>query len=294
VEVQPVIRHDYKYIMRIPIKLNRSYWPRFLCRLLPSADDPRDLLRPKLNSEDFTRAVSTFKFGTVFKSTRKARFPCTIAALTKLTFTRPPDILDVGASDGTTSLEVQAALSFNTYFVTDLNIEVLWEKLSDCKGTYFYDTNSEPILYANRQWIVYNDTMNSMLPLGSFVRRIFHRPAPSGCAASGKLHLINPELLIKVASNIVVRQYDLFSVWPLNKVDVVIAANILNQSYFTDFELKKAIRNLREALKEDGFLVIIDNRSLERASIFSNNGFIVERINGGTEIEALVLLCFTE
>jgi hypothetical protein len=106
----------HEQFMRAPIKLNRSFWPKLLCRFLPSAADPRSICRSTISFTEFTQAVSVFKFGTTFKTSQKARFPLTIASLAELKFSSPPVILDVGASDGTTSLDVMQTLTFSDYF----------------------------------------------------------------------------------------------------------------------------------------------------------------------------------
>jgi hypothetical protein len=71
--------------MRVPIKLNRSILARRLWGVLPCADDPHP------DEHSFSRAVSTFKFGTTFKATQKQRFPLTLEALTQLHQPRQSD-----------------------------------------------------------------------------------------------------------------------------------------------------------------------------------------------------------
>ncbi|MCX6064370.1 MAG: hypothetical protein NT121_01230 [Chloroflexi bacterium] len=102
--------------MRFPVKFNRSFW-RNIPKTLPSAADPRILCHGDVDEITFTRAVSTFKFGATFKSTQKARFPHSILELSHLEYGAKPIILDVGASDGSTSLDVMRAIPFEKYYV---------------------------------------------------------------------------------------------------------------------------------------------------------------------------------
>ena len=76
------------------------------------------------------------------------------------------------------------------------------------------------------------------------------------------------------------------------KPGLVIAANILNRSYFNDNELNAAIDQLIKNLAGDGYIAIIDSRELERSSLFSVSAEKVElikSINGGAETQSLVL-----
>jgi hypothetical protein len=291
----------HEQFMHAPIKLNRSFWPKLLCRFLPSAADPRSICRSNISFTEFTQAVSGFKFGTTFKTSQKARFPLTIASLAGLKFSSPPVILDVGASDGTTSLDVMQALAFSDYFVTDLNTEVLWRSETSRSGdsenltsgdvgiqskTFFYDPAGQPILLVTNKWVIYRDTVGAIAPFGALVRMLFAK-APAAGDHAGRILLINPALHTTVGGKILVRQYDIFRVWPFEKVDIIIAANILNKSYFSDAQLGQALQNLRAALNENGYLVIVDSRKTEKATIFQRSGRVVTQIHGGTEIEEL-------
>ena len=84
----------------------------------------------------------------------------------------------------------------------------------------------------------------------------------------------------------------MFEAWNHEKVDLIVAGNILNQCYFSDFEILNVLKNLISALKENGRIVIVDNRPHEKSSIFKFVKGVVKlekRINGGTDIESLVL-----
>jgi ABC-type dipeptide/oligopeptide/nickel transport system ATPase subunit len=62
--------------------------------------------------------------------------------------------------------------------------------------------------------------------------------------------------------------------------------------YFTEENLGRAIRNLIQALREGGRLAVVQNSGGEKATVFrlSDGNMTPEhRINGGTDIDALVL-----
>jgi hypothetical protein len=275
--------------VRVPVKLNRAFWPRALARVLPSAADPRVLLKDRLTPAEFTDAVSTFKFATTCKTTQKARFPRTLEHLARLEFTRLPTILDVGASDGSTSLDVMDAVPFNRYFVTDKHLEVTM--CTRGGTTYFHAPDGTCVLISTPAWVVYDDTAGAWPPLGAIARRAF---ATAGVPPAGAevVSLVNPAVKSRPQGDVRVEQYDIFEPWRREKADLIVAANILNRVYFTEENLARAIRNLLEALCEDGRLAVIQNSGGEKATVFRlSNGRIAPEhsINGGTDIDALVL-----
>ena len=278
--------------MRFPVKLNRTAWPAQLTQILPSAVDPRILCHGPVDETRFTSAVSTFKFGSTFKSTQKARFPLTILELTRLEFSTPPVILDIGASDGSTSLDLMQALPFEKYYVTDLNIEVYYEVSGPV--TWFYAENGTPLLRVSDRWVVYPDIGGAIFPFNLLSQALF-RQAPKFSSDIAKILLINPSLLERKDSRVEIQKHNLFDPWPAEKADLILAANILNQGYFTNSEIGLALKKLLTALKDSGRLAIVDNRPGEKASLFRfQNGQmqLEKQINGGTDIEALALQTF--
>jgi hypothetical protein len=279
--------------MRMPVKLNRAFWPNAISRILPSADDPRVLITNPADESTFTRAISTFKFGSTFKSTGKARFPLTLHKLAVLQFDTPPIIVDVGASDGITSLDIMETVPFQKYYVTDLNFEIFYSIAGNC--TFFYDPGGNCILAVTNRWIAYNDPSNAIIPFGSWARAFFTH-APVYEHSMSNIRLINPVLQKKRDPDLIIVQYDVLNKWLHDKADLLIAANILNHDYFSSNELRKALVNLLAALNESGRLVIIDNRDIEKSTIFRMFRGKVEiemKVNNGTEIESLILDWFS-
>ena len=276
--------------MRFPVKLNRTAGSRIIETILPSANDPRKLCTEEVDELAFTQAVSTFKFGAAFKTTQRLRFPLVLSELRNMKFETAPIILDVGASDGSTSLDVMEVVACEKYYLTDLNIYVHYAAGGD--ATYFYDEDGASILRVTDTLITYPDVVGAIFPSGYFAQKLFSH-APEFNSGLPKIRLINPRVSRIRDGRMVVEKYNVLDVWPFEKADLIIAANILNRSYFTDFELKAALVNLVKALRAGGRIAIIDNRPLERATIFQfflGNGVRVERqINGGTEIESFTL-----
>jgi hypothetical protein len=271
----------------MPIKLNRATWPGFLTNMLPSADDPRILLDGTATAQDLTKAISTFKFGTTFKTTQKARFPLTLKAIQNLHFAQSPVVIDIGASDGSTSLDVIESLAFKRYYVTDLNIDVFY-KTKGSRG-YFFGENGLPVLVVSDWWIIYSDVSHAVFPFGQIVARTL-KGAPGTESDSTRLLLVNPDLLAKLGGNIILKRYNVLEPWEGEHADLVVIANVLNHGYFSDAQIITALEYLRAILNDGGYVAIVDNRSVEKATIFQfqqNSVVCVEQINGGTEIKVL-------
>jgi len=278
--------------MRMPIKLNRSYWSKTVTNLLPSSDDPRVLLGGEVSGEQFSRAISAFKFGNTYKTTENFRFPTTVKALASLSYQSPPIVLDVGASDGITSLHVLKNINYDKYYITDLNTEVLYEKQGGrCS---FYDKDNNCILIVTKLFSIYSDLKNSIFPFNIIVKHLLSNKTSKNCKLR-KIELINPDVK-KTDGDIVIKNYDIFNKWEYGNVDLILAANVLNRCYFSDECIVKAIGNFVKTLNEGGRLVVVDSREVEKSTIFRvvNCRVEVEKdINGGTEIRDLVLQNFS-
>jgi hypothetical protein len=276
--------------MRAAIKFNRAHlWPS-LRGLVPSAEDPRPLTACHVDEDSFSQAICALKFGTTFKETQKARFPLTLVELRSLPYRCRPVILDVGASDGITSLDVIRSLPFQKYYVTDLNLHVLYNTCG--KRTYFYQEDGKCILIVTDRWVIYPD---ASWPIAPLVRLLFEG-APGARSDLPRITLINPALRELAHQDVLFEKYNIFEPWERESVDLLLAANLLNRIYFSDAAIGKALENMFRTLNDEGRLVIIDNRRIEKATIFQvNQGRMgIERqINGGTEIENLVLNTFS-
>ncbi len=85
--------------------------------------------------------------------------------------------------------------------------------------------------------------------------------------------------------------------WLEGQFHVIRAANILNRRYFDDEALTKILNNLRQHLATDGILIVCrtvtDQKAVNHATIFrlgeGRRFELVSRMNGGSEIENLIL-----
>jgi hypothetical protein len=277
--------------MKVPVRLNRAGWgplPRRIC-----FPDPALLLRADAiqTAEAFSELVSLVLVHGTYKTTRPGRHPQSDRLLLEALRGARPVVLDVGASDGSTSLDLLAALAgeFRAYYVTDKAPGI--RAFATPRGTFFYGAQGECILVATARFVLYPTAAG---PGWRGALRRLHGAIPPFDPAYQEVPLIQPRLR-EIAGRdprVVIRAYDVFEPWDGPPVTAVKAANLLNRSYFSDVLIRQALGNLWRALEPDGLLLVIDNRALEQASLFrrAQQGFVpAGNVRGGTDIRDLVL-----
>ena len=279
--------------MRLPIKVNENWLPKIARGLIRCQSDPRVLINQSLDSSCFSKAVSVFKFGNTFKTTCGERFPQTLKALSELRFGVAPVILDIGASDGSTSADVMRHVDYKHYFVTDLNLSVCYSTVGE--WTFFYDVDGTPLLAVSDHWIVYNDTSDALYPVGLISKKIFEGAAQHFSPAN-RIELISPTVKDRLDGSISIHCHNALNPWPLEKADLIIASNILNRVYFNEHQLRTILGNMKDALQDQGVVALIDNRSIEQSTILSINkqGVSIEsRVGPGSDVESLAISVFS-
>lgn len=275
--------------MKRPIRLNRSFCTRFWPGAPRGCPDPRRLLDATISDRDANEILLRMKIHGVFKTTWSDRYPATTRQLASHPFAAPPVILDVGASDGSTSLSVMQSVPFARYYVTDQHVRAFACKTRN--GMFFCDEESVPFMFANPFFVIYNEAVAAPRAQSGIVRNLFARFDIAKCSEVHKITLMNRALLPKLGNDIRLERYDIFKPWPHEKADLVIAANILNRDYFSDARLADALRNLRAAMRPDARLALIENRPAEQSNVFrlEHGRFIAEdQVGPGSDIRALV------
>lgn len=280
--------------MRLPVKLNARGWPWFVGRLPIVREDPRRVACPSsLSASEFSASLSVLKFGTTFKTTQPARHAQTDEILVGLLRDRDDVILDIGASDGSTSLDLIARMGprFAKYYVTDFNVEVSIGR--DDRGTSFFrDASDRCILRATDRFVIYADVEGAPAPLAWVARHLLR--GEERVATWNRVSLFQKDLLdlTRVDSRVETCQYDMFKPWRGRRPTLTKIANVLNRAYFSDDDITQAIRTQLSALEDGGHLAIIENRkNRERATIYQKSGAgMVPRgaVGGGCELEGLV------
>ncbi|MCB0619048.1 MAG: hypothetical protein KDC32_05180 [Saprospiraceae bacterium] len=279
--------------MRLPVKLSDSFWPSWLYRFIGAnlRKDPRILVSGKAGADPDARskAISCFKFGTTFKTTGYRRHRLSDELVTPY-FREEMTVLDIGASDGITSLDLmeKVGFRFRRYFVSDYNLEVryLWSG-ARC---FFFSPEGACILIAGPLFVSYPGE-------SGFVRRLHRRTLQRlqpQLAQAPSLQLIHPRLadLARQDDRIRILRYNVFEPWKDEQPQLIKIANVLNFNYFSTAEIEGALKNLLQTLPDSGLLLIVENRPGEQAALYrKNNGRfeLLEKIGPGVDIHQLVI-----
>ncbi len=278
------------------IKLNKEYWIKKIPGLRWGVPNPLNVF--STDQKKYSEALTTFNFSGVFKTTQAGRHEQTQRCLKEKIdqLNDPPLILDIGASDGSTSLDLINLVkgAFKKYYITDYNINCSY--LHDKGYTFFFKTGEECFLVATKKFVFF--------PAGKRLFNALFKRKLERIKNSAKTELlfINKDLqeLQKTDAGIAVMQYNIFEPWIKEKVNIVIVGNLLNRAYFTDAQIETAIGNCVNALTETGLLVIIRNvaekngTETEKSAIYQKNtgtGSLqkIQEINTGIEIDNLLL-----
>lgn len=261
-----------------------------LLPFLPSVSNPEHIIPGKeknLSISDYLSSISTIKFDSTFKSTSENRHLISTRLLKRYLPTEPV-ILDVGASTGTTSLELMDFLNyeFGTYFVTDHNLEIRYS-IDTNERVFFYDDTDECILISGEYLVYYPKELE-------LIECIFRNAISRNRNKTELMLLVDPRLLSvsQVKTNVIVEKYSIFDPWPLQTPNVIIVGNLLNRSYFSDEKLSAAINNLSNICMDHGYLLIVENRNSEQGGLYQkrNKGFhLVEEIGSGSDIHELII-----
>lgn len=250
--------------------------------------------------------------GGIFKTTEPGRLRDVDAATIAALFSHRPlrEILDVGASSGTTSLEwlhaLRAAGASPRLTATDLSIHAAL--LAPWPGyRVLVDGTDRPLRHliagvAIRPWCRRLDYVTQNWLVVALANALFHHAERTGALADARA-TARPVLLVapRVAADphITLEEEDVFAAPPamhLARFDIVRAANLLLPSVFDEAKLRAGIAGLKARLAGPGALLVIA-RTLPRggnhATIFAMGAdarlAVRSRVGNGSEIEALVL-----
>lgn len=242
--------------MLLPIRLLRDRWPAPVEKRLERFvwADTSVITRPEVTPEQFREAMSAIHVGGTIKITSSDRHPEPDALLTESLDTSELVIADVGASDGSTSLDLIRKLQgFKGFVISDLFLGISWARKG--RRTVFFDPAGTPILLVGHRFIAW--------PSISRVVRLLVAPAVRSVAKQEHrpVTLLNPEVVAAIAADprITTREHDVFTTWPEPKPDVIKIANLLRRLYFSDEQISTALRAVHSSIAPGGHLLIVDN-----------------------------------
>ncbi|TAM92784.1 MAG: hypothetical protein EPN40_14115, partial [Rhodanobacteraceae bacterium] len=194
--------------MRRPIRLNRNFCRKLWPGLHRGCPDPRGLLDSGISDGEANEILVTMKIQGVFKTTWSDRFPETTHLLANRNLAAAPVIIDVGASDGSTSLSVMQAVPFARYYVTDRHVAA--HACVTKKGIFFCDDDSTPFMFANRFFVIYNDPGDAAWGQADIVKNLFAGFDMAKCRDVRKIPLMNRALLPRLGDDVRLERYDIF------------------------------------------------------------------------------------
>jgi len=247
----------------------------------------------RLPPPEFSKAISSLQFGVTFKTTRPGRHQHSDQYLSELYSGSKPVILDVGASDGSTSLDLLKALGYciGRYYVTDLSPAVRCG-YGRAGVLYFLDDSGECVLRASKRFLIYSDFTGARFPLPFIAGKLL--ALSRTVVAWQEVKLIQPELVTRAAndSRITIMRYDMFTPWTGERPDLIKVANLLNGRYFSEAQIKRALIIQCSNLASGGRLLLVsEDYSTEKFSIFrkSSTRIRLEHThNGGAKASHLV------
>jgi hypothetical protein len=242
--------------MRAPVRAIRGRWPasweRRFSRLFRI--DPRVLLEESPAADDFRAAMSILHVGDTIKITGADRHAEADALLLDNVDLTGATIVDIGASDGSTSVDLLAKVpSFASYVIADLYLQI--EAVEVGRRVLFFDPSGTCILVAGRRLLAW--------PSLSRTVRILCAPLVRRAAGRSRrpVLLLGPAARARMAADprVTARVHDVFEPWSGPAPDVIKVANLLRRLYFSDEDISRALTALLASLAEGGHLLILDN-----------------------------------
>ncbi len=244
--------------MRAPVRPISGRWPSAaedrLGRFFWA--DPTVILDNGVTPAQFRAAMSAIYVGGTIKITGTDRHPAADQLLIDNVDLADAAIVEMGASDGSTSVDLIGRLpGFRSFTITDLYLTVTAKQVGN--RTFLYDHDGRCILIAGNRVLSW--------PSISTAVRVLNYPWFVAAARSSRptreALLLNPttRAMIDADHRISYRVHDIFRPWTGPRPDVIKVANVLRRLYFSETELRAALGALLQDLPEGGHLLVAEN-----------------------------------
>ncbi len=198
--------------------------------------------------------MSAMQVGDTIKITGANRHPDADRLLVEHVDLAGARILDIGASDGSTSVDLIAALpTFAEYVLADLYFHLRAARTEH--HVVFFDHEGTAILVVGRRLVSWPTRARWV---AAMYRRVL---AAATLVPTEPVLLLNPDAraLVDRDSRVSYRQHDIFTPWPGSPPTIIKVANLLRRLYFPDVDIVRALRVLIDELPEGGYLLMVDN-----------------------------------
>lgn len=279
----------------LPIRPIRNRWPRRFEESLGAyfRADPAVILDDQATPDDFRAAMAVLRVGETFKITSSDRHPKSDSLLVDNLDLVGAKIVDIGASDGSTSLDLIRRLSdFRSYVIADRYLNVYAAK--SFGHTLLFDSDGQCILIFGKRCIAW--------PRLSRAVRWIYGPMIAATSRNPEqrteIPLLNPLVRaeLKADSRVTCAVHDVFEPWPGESPDLIKVANLLRRVYFDDRAICRGLDALLASLADGGHLFIVDDPYLDgissRAGLYRREGdrFVAVALTPETpEINDLIL-----
>lgn len=275
------------------MRLVRGGWPAVVERALRRlvSDDPRVVLDPRVTDDAFSRAMACMQVGDTIKITGRGRHEAPDRLLLDHVDLAGAVVVDLGASDGSTSLELLDRLpDVRGYVIADLYLHA--DAVRVAGHVLFLDADGAVVVVAGRRLLLWPAGSRVLRALARLVVRVARRRGPLE-----PVLLLCPSARARVHTDprVTAAVHDVFTVWPGPAPDVIKVANVLRRLYFSDADISRALSSLHAGLPDGGHLLVVDN---PRAKVASRGGLYrreegrfvrVAATDPGPEIDDLVL-----
>ena len=261
------------------IKFNKKInlfknFPKFLSSNIPKISNNR------------CENINMIKYGSVWKTTSKSRNRKLINWINKYlnNAKSKQTILELGASSGISVLPgIKKKTKIKKYFLTDLQLTYYYKRIFTFTLLFSSKKSFMPFMSFNNILILYSDkkSFNFIFSIISYLIR-FILAIVSYKIDKKILNLLDDRIIeYQKKYPIIFREYNVLSKWHYSRLNIVIAQNLFNNSYFSKKLMEEIVSNIYDMLKINDQIIIGDNK--DKASIFkkSHNRFISIKNLGG-------------
>jgi hypothetical protein len=295
-----------------PGPVPRDSWRRFVCHPDPdcllglaasfSEAGPADAARL---SRDFSEVVSSIRIGRTHKLTRPNRLAGPTGALCDRLQSPARDtlqFLDVGASDGITTLEavrmLEARLDRPVHACLIDPFVRLVRYRSGSTVEYRTPDQSPVMVRVGSIGLQLSSLDTARDPLSRSLGRWYlaRTAARQSMPVDATISLVNP--LVAADPSVTVLEWDVLRHNPalVDRFHAVRASNVLNHSYFSTEQIERALSHLHGYLRDGGLLLVSRSRvsgsgEVDHGSIWRKDGVRFARehsFGAGAEIASLV------
>ena len=275
-------------------------------KLITRNFDPASRLHRYLfHADPEDRVLHDIRVGGVWKRTGSARLENTLRVIDDYLRREPREsvnVLDLGASDGTTTIELVERLR-KTYRVTAwLADKYLWlDRFERGRVVEYRTTDGAPVMVRRgRLALRLPRSEHRWHLLANLLASLYMRYRPAMHPA-GRISLMQPRIneypdIHVIELDALRRNEEL-----VGKMDVIRASNVLHREYFDERQIATAVGNLHDYLRDGGCMVISRNvdrgaqdrgaQEIECGSLWRKTpqGFVLEsEFGGGSDIRSLV------